>query len=78
MTNAFCKKEAQPFLLPGAPPAHPVPCPRTAIFGALSSKLNKDGYQQQILSTSMLQNLVTVQNGPRKINNPRNDGVCKY
>lgn len=51
---------------------------RTAIFWALTGKLHEDWYQRQILSTSVLRNLVTVQNGPRKINHPRNDEVCKY
>ena len=58
--------------------SRPVPSSRNAVFRALRSKLNKDWYRRQILSTSMLQNLVTVQNGSREIDNPRNDGVCKY
>lgn len=51
---------------------------RVAIFWALTGKLHEDWYQRQILSASVLRNLVAVQNGPRKINNPRNDEVCKY
>lgn len=51
---------------------------RAAIFWALTGKLHEDWYQRQILSASVLRNLVAVQNGPRKINNPRNDEVCKY
>lgn len=78
MTNLLKKGTSILSLPSDSPCSHLVPCIRRAIYWALSGKLNKDWYQRQILSTSMLQNLVTVQNGPRKINKPGNDGVCKY